>query len=131
MISMANVKPLNTEALMLRGLSTDTKPIVKWVDGYNIQKKVGNGSIFFEIDTSDKYIYNEQDDVWILLKTGGSGGGGGTDYEYATDQEVVDIVNSIDWGGFIPEPQPHNPDDDYEFATDQDVLDIVNGINWN
>ena len=133
MISMANDQPLNTEALRLKGLSTDPKPIIQWVDSYNQVRKVGNGSTFFEIDTSKRYVYNKQDDEWLLINSGsGSGGGSGENYEYATDQDVIDVVNGVDWGGLTPiQPQPQpDDDDDYTFATDQDILDIVNGADW-
>lgn len=37
-----------------RGLSTDTKPI----------EKVGNGSIFIEMDTSKVFMFDEQNKEW-------------------------------------------------------------------
>ncbi len=37
-----------------RGLSTDDKPT----------KGVGNGSIFFEMDTGKVYMYDEQNKEW-------------------------------------------------------------------
>lgn len=42
----------------LRGLSTDTKPTT--INGY----KIGNGSVFIEIDTQDVYIFNETTQEW-------------------------------------------------------------------
>lgn len=42
----------------LRGLSTDTKPTE--INGY----KIGNGSVFIEIDTQDVYIFNETTQEW-------------------------------------------------------------------
>lgn len=129
MISMANVQPLNTEALVLKGLSTDPKPIENWLDSYNQVRRVGNGSTFFEMDTSKKYVYNKQNDEWLLINSGGSGSGGdGTEYNYATHQEVIDVVDNANWGNYIPE---HHEYDDYDYATDQDVIDAVNGANWN
>lgn len=38
-----------------RGLSTDTKPT----------ENVGNGSVFFEMNTSKKYMFNEENSTWI------------------------------------------------------------------
>lgn len=46
-----------------RGLSADTKPI-----GYDEHgRKVGNGSIFFEMDTSKQYMYDENGRTWVAL----------------------------------------------------------------
>ena len=43
----------------LRGLSTDTKPTE--INGY----KIGNGSVFIEIDTQEVYIFNETTQEWV------------------------------------------------------------------
>lgn len=40
-----------------RGLSTDTKPI----------ERVGNGSIFFCIDTQEVYMFNEESKTWVKI----------------------------------------------------------------
>lgn len=134
MISMVNTSPLNTKVLELKGLSSDEKPINKWTDKYGQTRIVGNGSKFFEMDTSKKYVYDEQNHTWNLIKSGGSGGGdiSGDDYEFATDQDVIDVVNAADWGaGSTPIPTPPTPSgDDYEFATDADIMNVVNGANW-
>lgn len=42
----------------LRGLSTDTKPTE--IDG----KKVGNGSVFIEIDTQKLFFYDLDSEEW-------------------------------------------------------------------
>ena len=42
----------------LRGLSTDTKPTE--INGY----KIGNGSVFIEIDTQEVFIFNETTQEW-------------------------------------------------------------------
>ena len=42
----------------LRGLSTDTKPTE--IDG----KKIGNGSVFIEIDTGTFYFYDLDNEQW-------------------------------------------------------------------
>lgn len=47
------------------GLSSDTKPT-----------GCTNGSIFIEIDTTNKYIYNAASAQWTLIPSGGGGGGG-------------------------------------------------------
>ena len=43
----------------LRGLSTDTKPTE--INGM----KVGNGSVFIEIDTQEVFIFNETTKEWV------------------------------------------------------------------
>lgn len=42
----------------LRGLSTDTKPTMLGTD------KVGNGSMFFTIDTQEMFFYDEVSETW-------------------------------------------------------------------
>lgn len=43
----------------LRGLSTDTKPTE--INGM----KIGNGSVFIEIDTQEVFIFNETTQEWV------------------------------------------------------------------
>lgn len=47
-----------TETLEFRGLSTDTKPI----------KHVGNGSMFFEMDTMKVYMFDAEHIEWLEFK---------------------------------------------------------------
>lgn len=49
-----------TEELSFKGLSTDTKPTVKFND-----LKITNGSTFFEMDTQDVYFYDGGSDYWL------------------------------------------------------------------
>lgn len=42
----------------LRGMSTDTKPTE--INGM----KIGNGSVFIEIDTQEVFIFNETTQEW-------------------------------------------------------------------
>lgn len=49
-----------TEELSFKGLSTDTKPTVKFND-----LKITNGSTFFEMDTQDVYFYDRGSDSWL------------------------------------------------------------------
>lgn len=49
-----------TEELSFKGLSTDTKPTVKFND-----LKIVNGSTFFEMDTQDVYFYDGGSDSWL------------------------------------------------------------------
>ena len=49
-----------TEELSFKGLSTDTKPTVKFND-----LKILTGSTFFEMDTQDVYFYDGGSDSWL------------------------------------------------------------------
>lgn len=49
-----------TEELSFKGLSTDTKPTVKFND-----LKIVNGSTFFEMDTQDVYFYDGSSNSWL------------------------------------------------------------------
>ena len=44
------ITPINEKTYEFRGLSTDEKPI----------ERVGNGSVFIEIDTGKVFIFDEQ-----------------------------------------------------------------------
>ena len=44
----------NEKTYELRGLSTDEKPV----------ERVGNGSIFIEIDTGKVFLYDAENKVW-------------------------------------------------------------------
>lgn len=46
--------------LSFKGLSTDTKPTVKFED-----VQITNGSSFFEMDTQDCYFYDGGTDTWL------------------------------------------------------------------
>ena len=46
--------------LSFKGLSTDTKPTVKFED-----IPITNGSSFFEMDTQDVYFYDGAIDSWL------------------------------------------------------------------
>lgn len=48
------------EELSFKGLSTDTKPTVKFGD-----QAIVNGSSFFEMDTQTVYFYNGATDTWL------------------------------------------------------------------
>lgn len=47
-----------TDTLEFRGLSTDTKPI----------KYVGNGSMFFEMDTMKVFMFDAEHRQWVEFK---------------------------------------------------------------
>lgn len=48
----------NDRCFEFRGLSTDTKPI---------NKNIGNGSVFLEMDTCKVFLFNEAAEAWIEL----------------------------------------------------------------
>lgn len=48
------------EALSFKGLSTDTKPTLKWKS-----QPILNGSTFFEMDTQEIYFYDEGTNSWL------------------------------------------------------------------
>ncbi len=48
------------EPLSFKGLSTDTKPTVKY-----LSIPIPNGSTFFEMDTQDVYFYDGDSDSWL------------------------------------------------------------------
>ncbi len=48
------------QELGFKGKSTDTKP----VDTYNGQP-IPNGSTFYEMDTKNVYMYDEENSTWI------------------------------------------------------------------
>lgn len=54
------VKDDTTNELSFKGLSTDTKPTVKYDD-----LPIINGSTFFEIDTQEVYFYDGDTDDWL------------------------------------------------------------------
>ena len=63
------------KALSFMGLSTDEKP----VDVFNIGPAavpVVNSSAFYEIDTGDLYLFEEENTDWVKQNIGGGGGGG-------------------------------------------------------
>ena len=51
-------------SIEFRGLSTDTKP-----SGGNIE----NGTLFLEIDTGSRYLYDLENSRWLLQSQGGGG----------------------------------------------------------
>lgn len=50
---------MSERVVRISGLSTDEKPISKYID---------NGSIFIEMDTSKIYLYDKEHTTWILTK---------------------------------------------------------------
>lgn len=64
MVSLMNINKLNN-ALLLMGLSTDTRPTdtVKYRTG---SLQVVNGSVFQCIDTGDIYTFDEENSTWYL-----------------------------------------------------------------
>lgn len=62
------IRQVNLDMDEYRGLSSDTKP-----------SGIANGSIFLEIDTGAKYMYDAENEEWCLMPSSGGGGGGGGD----------------------------------------------------
>lgn len=54
------VKDDTTNELSFKGLSTDTKPTVKYDD-----LEIINGSTFFEMDTQQVFFYDGDTDDWL------------------------------------------------------------------
>ena len=48
------------DTMSFKGLSTDTKP----TEDYG-NEAIKNGSTFYEIDTGDLYMYDEENHTWI------------------------------------------------------------------
>lgn len=63
-----------------RGLSTDKKPC---------DDKVGNGSLFIEMDTGKVFLYNKKTKQWIEFSVGGGGGGGDVDEKLIAKAELL------------------------------------------
>ena len=45
----------------MKGLSTDEKPIEKYGE-----IRIGNGSSFYEMDTGEAYMYDEENKDWLV-----------------------------------------------------------------
>ena len=94
MITLHNTNVLNMSALQLRGLSTDIKPIGIFHDlsvTPEISRLLKNGSIFTEIDTGKRFMYDEAHEQWYETSSGGSGG----DAQTATSEDIDGIIDNI------------------------------------
>ena len=72
------------------GLSTDSKPTS--YDGAD----VGNGSTLFEMDTSKRYVFNEDGSEWVeftFCDCSGGGGGGSSTLSGLTDTTITSPSN--------------------------------------
>lgn len=63
MISLINQDSFN-KTVTLFGLSTDTKPTDVFEFG-GAEIPIKNASLFYEINTSDLYVYDEDGETWI------------------------------------------------------------------
>ena len=76
-----------------RGLSTDEKPV----------KRVPNGSLFYEFDTTTLYVFDSDAGEWIEQfhindgGGGGSSGGGGSESSTAILKATNVMVHAADW----------------------------------
>lgn len=131
MVSVQEIKKQDTTTILadIVGLSTDEKPTT--LGG----KSVANGSTFVEMNTSDIYLYDQQNEEWKKF-SGGSGGGGGGDNSFIkfdvtldenhafvldyTPQDIYDALNQNKYMCFaleqdIPEDGLHYRED-YVFS---------------
>ena len=80
----------NRSWLELYGLSADEKPVDKFDGVY-----IGNASVFVEMDTGITHIYDEENQIWYPLPSGGSGGGGGeAPADAVTMTQLTNILRS-------------------------------------
>lgn len=60
------------------------------------------GSYIYVISSGERYLYNAKDKKWVK-KTGSGGSGGGGDGgdispdNIATDEDIDDMINDLDW----------------------------------
>ena len=107
------------------GLSTDTKPT----------DEVVNGSTFFEIDTSKKYMFDEQNQNWIEQS---SGGGGGSDitveslsvtengtYTAPTGKAYSPVTVNVESGGGVEYTKLEHKEYVYNLANDTTFNEIT------
>ena len=63
MVSIYRIIDFSSKYLFeLVGLSTDEKPIGKF-DNQHIK----NGSLFFEMDTQNSFLYDEENSIWRFM----------------------------------------------------------------
>lgn len=68
---------INHAVCEFHGLSTDIKPIDIFTDPEtSATTYIDNGSIFYEIDTGKRYMYDSTNQQWHETQSGSSGGGG-------------------------------------------------------
>lgn len=58
-------KEIGQWELNYRGLSTDEKPLVH-LTAAGTEEKIPNGSIFYEMDTGDLYMWDAENSTWLL-----------------------------------------------------------------
>lgn len=80
----------NALVLEISGLSTDKKPVAI-ING----RVIINSSTFKEIDTGDKYLYNQESGVWIKdISTASSV----SNQEVLTDEEYELLMTALEGG---------------------------------
>lgn len=62
MITVVSVNKFNN-TIELYGLSTDTKPTENF-EFEDVNYKIRNGSVYYEMDTKKASIYDEENHVW-------------------------------------------------------------------
>lgn len=96
----------------IRGLSTDTKPTAAL--GFDVP----HGSTYFCMDTSEKYMYDKNTDIWHYIRTNGGGGGGDND-----DYSIVETASAL--------PSDLTMDDrKMYYVIDDGLFYLWNGTEW-
>lgn len=80
------ITAVNEKTYEFRGLSSDKKPINKYI---------GNGSLFIEMDTNKVFMFSKDSNQWFEFKVISSGGGGTTtgedEVEFATKENFPKV----------------------------------------
>ena len=72
--------------IIAAGLSTETKPT----------EGIATGSVFYEVNTGDEYMYNEASGTWVKQPSSGGGSGSITDVQIDGTTIVSDGVANIE-----------------------------------
>lgn len=100
----------NRMVLRLEGLSTETKPVVTYIEYDDNGAEVGrmaiqNGSIFTEINTGKTYMYDADNAKWHEVSVGGGGGGSVDVYTKAETDALLGEKADLNSDGLIPASQ--------------------------
>lgn len=100
----------NRMVLRLEGLSTETKPVVTYIEYDDNGAEVGrmaiqNGSIFTEINTGKTFMYDVDNTQWHEVSVGGGGGGSVDAYTKAETDALLGEKADLNSDGLIPASQ--------------------------
>lgn len=79
------ITAVNEKTYEFRGLSSDKKPINKYI---------GNGSLFIEMDTNKVFMFSKDSNQWFEFKVTSTGGGtvtGEDEVEFATKENFPKV----------------------------------------